>query len=1212
MAQPDLPLGDGLPPYVDGDLAGVVVNFSGEAKDFVIPNIPNASLFFELRGGDGGDMTVGGNLQCFDAGGDGATTQIAIEFGDQPRQIAPGGLLRFVVGKAGISGFIDSGADSAGGGGGGGTALLYQAPGTTDWQILAVAGGGGGAFGESFAGGCVGQDPPGDGTQSECGSPGRSIGWGEGRCDGNAGQSRATAGGGGGAFGGAGNDSGGGKGYPAGGQGGDATLDGGWGFGGGGAGNSELGGGGGGGGYSGGGAGGLNGAGGGGGSYVNPDYGFFSDIFHGSEGENGSIEYRCSTPQNDGPEDALPLMPGQTVVGTAFGSSSEIGFVPNQCGTARGNDVFYSYIAGTCDERLTVTWSTADTNVIARIAGIETCLSSTGTPIDLGPGQTVLLRVFSEAQFFVLTSAVVDIDTDGDGMCDALDDCPLGENADCNENYVTDCIEDLPARTLVAQNFDAANFGHPVVANGNARSSGANAGTLTRSTAHVGTFVFETPVAGETAWAWEVSFDVQMAIFSEGVALVVMPVADSDDSLIFGSNGVNEFVDHPILEVKLDARNDEPGDPSDNFVKVSSGLGGASITATPSFDLNTGSAHVLIRYESTGSASGTVSVILTPEGGSAETVIDSVAIASINRLGRFALGASARSDISGPGEFFLTRISNVQITDFTNGDDRDGDSIPNACDTAGPMPPANGSCATALDVGLGRTPINTGTGPAWFSITPEFDVACKFDQSLHISIDTLDDSACGGITLQLFCGSAILATGDCSTGLFRALSGAISGEPLYFRVGGAVVGDLVLEYVATNDSDGDGVPDDCDVCPDSNDFVDSDGDGNADGCDVCPGHDDQADTDSDGVPDGCDACPGEDDTIDVNNNGISDGCDPCFAGNDDCANAIPISEGTIVGCTTEATSDGTTSCGASEPSPDVWYVYTASETGIANVRTAEIPNDGFDTVLAVFDGCNGNEIIANNNIANSMQSDVSWPVESGESYLIRVAGNNGQTGLFALTLNTHATPPNDSCETATPIVDGETYSGATIGATTDGVTSCDSPEYDVWFQYTNADECPKSVTFSTCGSFTDFNVRLRVYESCGGPVIDSESDGCDVGLGTSTMLTPLVAPGETILLRLYGFNSQRGLFRLSVNSEIADVDTDGDGVIDCVDNCPNRKPGDANGDAVVSIDDVASFSAVLLDPDAATADESCAADVNEDGVVNGRDVQRMTQLILDL
>eukprot|EP01126_Amoeba_proteus_P045547 TRINITY_DN5103_c0_g2_i3.p1 TRINITY_DN5103_c0_g2~~TRINITY_DN5103_c0_g2_i3.p1 ORF type:complete len:701 (+),score=145.85 TRINITY_DN5103_c0_g2_i3:1131-3233(+) len=87
--------------------------------------------------------------------------------------------------------------------------------------------------------------------------------------------------------------------------------------------------------------------------------------------------------------------------------------------------------------------------------------------------------------------------------------------------------------------------------------------------------------------------------------------------------------------------------------------------------------------------------------------------------------------------------------------------------------------------------------------------------------------------------------------------------------------DLVEKYFSripsqTLDQDLDGVSDNCDICPDFNDFLDSDGDY---------------------VPNSCDQCPGFDDTIDTNNNGIPDPCDncarnPCGASNNVCVDGV--------------------------------------------------------------------------------------------------------------------------------------------------------------------------------------------------------------------------------------------------------------------------------------------------------------------------------------
>ena len=75
-----------------------------------------------------------------------------------------------------------------------------------------------------------------------------------------------------------------------------------------------------------------------------------------------------------------------------------------------------------------------------------------------------------------------------------------------------------------------------------------------------------------------------------------------------------------------------------------------------------------------------------------------------------------------------------------------------------------------------------------------------------------------------------------------------------------------------DDSDGDGVPNDADVCaavPDP-DQVDTNGDGKGDAC---------GDTDSDGVADGSDNCVSvaNADQVDADGNGTGDACDAPLA-----------------------------------------------------------------------------------------------------------------------------------------------------------------------------------------------------------------------------------------------------------------------------------------------------------------------------------------------
>lgn len=75
-------------------------------------------------------------------------------------------------------------------------------------------------------------------------------------------------------------------------------------------------------------------------------------------------------------------------------------------------------------------------------------------------------------------------------------------------------------------------------------------------------------------------------------------------------------------------------------------------------------------------------------------------------------------------------------------------------------------------------------------------------------------------------------------------------------------------------------------------------------------------------------------------------------------------------------------------------------------------------------------------------------------------------------------------------------------------------------------------------------------------------------------------------------------------------DVDSDGTPDGCDACPNRAPSDVSGDGMTTVDDIAFFAAALIDPDSATPDEFCAADVNEDSVLNGHDIRAMIDAIL--
>ena len=280
----------------------LVLDYTGQAVDIDIPLVnPPGVVWFRIKGGRGGDATAGASCNYQD-GGRGAEVLARFPVGPSNLELQPGGKLRFVVGARGQTGVPGELIKIAAGGGGGGTGVLYQAPGSSTWEPLAVAGGGGGAVAQSYFAICDSNHGGKNASLVPAGSSGYhspqtgNPGWagGDGLLGTGGDSGLQDAKGGGGAYGDAYCQVGpctgpsqyamaGKQGHPAGAAGGAPLVDdggdedgnGGWGFGSGGAGD-RVGGsasGGGGGDWSGGGAGragssGIGGGGGGGGTWI--------------------------------------------------------------------------------------------------------------------------------------------------------------------------------------------------------------------------------------------------------------------------------------------------------------------------------------------------------------------------------------------------------------------------------------------------------------------------------------------------------------------------------------------------------------------------------------------------------------------------------------------------------------------------------------------------------------------------------------------------------------------------------------------------------------------------------------------------------------------------------------------------------------------------------------------------------------------------------
>ena len=122
--------------------------------------------------------------------------------------------------------------------------------------------------------------------------------------------------------------------------------------------------------------------------------------------------------------------------------------------------------------------------------------------------------------------------------------------------------------------------------------------------------------------------------------------------------------------------------------------------------------------------------------------------------------------------------------------------------------------------------------------------------------------------------------------------------------------------------------------------------------------------------------------------------------NDDCANAEAIGAVTDYPFdTTEATFDGVGTC---MTSPNIWYCYTAGETGDVMI---DLCGSTYDTKLAVYDGCVCDpltQIECNDDASycdgRSVQSMVEFAAIAGNQYLIEVGGYDVNVGPGDLTI----------------------------------------------------------------------------------------------------------------------------------------------------------------------------------------------------------------------
>ena len=270
------------------------------------------------------------------------------------------------------------------------------------------------------------------------------------------------------------------------------------------------------------------------------------------------------------------------------------------------------------------------------------------------------------------------------------------------------------------------------------------------------------------------------------------------------------------------------------------------------------------------------------------------------------------------------------------------------CLTCGLAAPLNDACSSAISVASGTyAGATVGASQDGAASCGNYDdVWYKYANATRCRRDVTVTTCNASLTFDTVlsahdgCGSSVETEVACNDDVACAYGSHASrlkwtvppGATHYIRVSGYDNGgvgppafgsfQLGVSSVWTDptDSDADGFPDECDLCPGliGDGGADSDGDGVGNLCDVCPGGNDNVDTDADGVPDACDPCrfDNPDDTDGDGACDTADGCPddpnrtapgPCGCGEadddadaDDVCNALDVCPNTVPGADADA------------------------------------------------------------------------------------------------------------------------------------------------------------------------------------------------------------------------------------------------------------------------------------------------------------------------
>lgn len=300
-----------------------------------------------------------------------------------------------------------------------------------------------------------------------------------------------------------------------------------------------------------------------------------------------------------------------------------------------------------------------------------------------------------------------------------------------------------------------------------------------------------------------------------------------------------------------------------------------------------------------------------------------------------------------------------------------------------------------------------------------------------------------------------------------------------------------------------------------------------------------------------------------NNFTICVGTPPAPPANDDCedATALTVNPDLECGNVTEATTLGATKSMEADPcygdpDDDVWFSFEAVSAShqitISDISTTA-GEDSDDMYFQVLSGECGEEMTSIK--CSDPEEALVTGLTAGEIYYVRVYSYYSASMMdFSICVGTPPAPPaNDECDEAVALTVGDDFESAAVATTNayathdgdDADPDCDSADFDeegndIWFTVTVP--ASGSLTLETRGNGDDNidDTGLAAYSGTCGSITELDCNSDDGEDNFSLLELSGLTPGETLLVRVWGYSGEFGSFDIAAYDTCNAVAPDGD------------------------------------------------------------------------